>query len=730
MGKKSKKTSSARAFNALEIAEAQQGGESGSESDSGAIMDARKHMDGASEQDFEDEELDSDEALGSSDEYEMLDKASKNDDGYDSIDETELIPLSEVWDRDDKDLIGDEMVLEEAESESELESDSEDSDSQSEESDPFEGMEDEEVELSTVKNALSAPKAKEFKTLNNQTSEENQYSLPVKGKLSLSEMMTGIDEEPLLLKEEGTALSVPLPERIKQRHERKAAYELANEQVSKWEDTVQENRRAEVLKFPMNKPVEHNEPSSFQPSSIKNELEEKVGQVLEASALTNDSKESTFEQIATAKLTPEEMKKRQKELRSMRELLFREEQRAKRIKKIKSKSYHKVKKRERMRNEQMIEDSDPETDEVERAKERMSLKHKGNKWAQIMVKSGMSKDASSREEMEDMLQRGEKLRMKQLGKQEDDLAPMESSDLTEENQPEVKGVMKMDFMKKALLEERRANETALSEATLEGEDGVALSSSVNSHMNQGRRVYTPHASAMKESVDETEREVAQEQHDDELKNLSNKIKSNPWIADSSVKSDKVRIVEKNSSKSQKNAAKMAKAKKNEMPSEEILLDTTDFAIKDNVDSFQQQDLVQEAFAGDYVAKEFDREKKRVRKDEGDKEVDDSLPGWGSWSQNPKKSKKLKKIDGVVADDKRRDKKLKNVIINERVNKKNAKYQAQSVPYPFESREQYERSLRMPIGQEWTSRSTHQRLTMPRVIAKHGSVIDPLKAPFK
>nr|6ZQB_UN Chain UN, U3 small nucleolar RNA-associated protein 14,U3 small nucleolar RNA-associated protein 14 [Saccharomyces cerevisiae S288C] len=70
----------------------------------------------------------------------------------------------------------------------------------------------------------------------------------------------------------------------------------------------------------------------------------------------------------------------------------------------------------------------------------------------------------------------------------------------------------------------------------------------------------------------------------------------------------------------------------------------------------------------------------------------------------------------------------NVIINEKVNKKNLKYQSSAVPFPFENREQYERSLRMPIGQEWTSRASHQELIKPRIMTKPGQVIDPLKAP--
>lgn len=90
-----------------------------------------------------------------------------------------------------------------------------------------------------------------------------------------------------------------------------------------------------------------------------------------------------------------------------------------------------------------------------------------------------------------------------------------------------------------------------------------------------------------------------------------------------------------------------------------------------------------------------------------------MPGWGAWAgtgANPRKKRKfVKKIKGVASQDKRKDKNLKNVIINEKVNKKNLKYQSSAVPFPFESREQYERSLRMPLGQEWTSRASHQKM---------------------
>ena len=80
-----------------------------------------------------------------------------------------------------------------------------------------------------------------------------------------------------------------------------------------------------------------------------------------------------------------------------------------------------------------------------------------------------------------------------------------------------------------------------------------------------------------------------------------------------------------------------------------------------------------------------------RIEDGDKEIDVTLPGWGTWGgsgvKKSTKKKFIKKISGIKAE-KRQDAKLKNVIISEKVNKKVAKYTAGNVPFPYENREQY------------------------------------------
>ena len=70
--------------------------------------------------------------------------------------------------------------------------------------------------------------------------------------------------------------------------------------------------------------------------------------------------------------------------------------------------------------------------------------------------------------------------------------------------------------------------------------------------------------------------------------------------------------------------------------------------------------------------------------------------------------------------------MDNVIVNERLDKKAAKYKAQDLPFPYTSAAQYEAAMRTPIGAEWNTRTQHQRMTMPRVTTKMGQRIDPIR----
>ena len=281
---KSRSKSSRRVLDAFQLAEREINGEFDDTSDNDKRNDARrngtvvnllKRSKGGAESDeddigtesFEDEELNSDEALGSDDDYDVLnskfsqtirDKKKKNADyeddedegGYTSIDEEDLMPLSKVWDMDSKTVQNGndeedtslQLKLQDTDAStgssssevSESESESEDED----EEDPFDEIseDEEDIELNTITAKLiDETKSKVPKRLDTYgTGEANEYVLPSvsatnasSGKLTLADMMNVVDDRQVienanLLKGKSSTYEVPLPQRIQQRHERKA----------------------------------------------------------------------------------------------------------------------------------------------------------------------------------------------------------------------------------------------------------------------------------------------------------------------------------------------------------------------------------------------------------------------------------------------------------------------------------------------------------------------------
>ncbi|KAF5312924.1 hypothetical protein D9619_002453 [Psilocybe cf. subviscida] len=223
------------------------------------------------------------------------------------------------------------------------------------------------------------------------------------------------------------ALSAPLPQRIQERLDRQAAYEQTKEEVDKWTDTMKRIREAEHLSFPLqaqsNGRASNLELSAkFKPTT---ELESAVDTLLKSANMREQDIPHTEDRMLEMnKLSVEEVAQRRAELRKMRELMFRAEIKARRVGKIKSKTYRKLRRKEKERlgekiDEDVEDDGDGEAGkmkaELDRARERATLRHKHTgKWArQMRQKEGM--DAESRRDIEDMLARGEKLRRRIKG---------------------------------------------------------------------------------------------------------------------------------------------------------------------------------------------------------------------------------------------------------------------------------------------------------------------------
>ena len=84
-------------------------------------------------------------------------------------------------------------------------------------------------------------------------------------------------------------------------------------------------------------------------------------------------------------------------------------------------------------------------------------------------------------------------------------------------------------------------------------------------------------------------------------------------------------------------------------------------------------------------------------------------GWGDWAGPgqggigsnlaKKREKVLKRVheDGAAKKATRKDFKMFNVMLSEERLKAASKFKIAKVPHPFTSREEYERSLQMPLG---------------------------------
>ncbi|PWZ01828.1 Utp14-domain-containing protein [Testicularia cyperi] len=238
---------------------------------------------------------------------------------------------------------------------------------------------------------------------------------------------------PVASKQGGGALAAPLPSVVQDRLDRQAAYSVTRDEVQGWQPTINKIRDAEHLSFPLQKPaVTKASTAGFVANFVpSNDMESSIAGMLEDGGLT-EKQLAEQEDLAMNRLDPAEVRARRDELRRMRMLMFRAEQKAKRVSKIKSKTYRKIHRKEQERIQAKIKeleglegvdvDSDEEMEqrlkaEKDRARERATLKHKNtSKWAKNILSGRHGEHTlEARQELESQLRKGEELRQKIQG---------------------------------------------------------------------------------------------------------------------------------------------------------------------------------------------------------------------------------------------------------------------------------------------------------------------------
>lgn len=258
------------------------------------------------------------------------------------------------------------------------------------------------------------------------------------GQVTLTQMLKALDkdvaagvEKRLKKLSKKKALQKPLDKTKAEQVERRAAYSASSKEVSKWEPIVDRNRKATQLKFPLDQepnvlPTTAEAIGQLKPT---NELEREVNNVIGSSeTVLHDNKElSKAEEKYLKAISVEEAQARHKELQKMRVLLSSYAAKMRRQKLIKSKSYRRLLKHDKIRKhvKKVESDKDLLIEEIERlqklrARERASLKHKNTgKWAKH-AKFRAKYDDAARKAMLEQIGLAEKFLQKPAGVDSDD----------------------------------------------------------------------------------------------------------------------------------------------------------------------------------------------------------------------------------------------------------------------------------------------------------------------
>lgn len=387
--------------------------------------------------------------------------------------------------------------------------------------------------------------------------------------------------------------SAPVSRVVSDRASRKVHYQSTSEDVTLWKEAIHEQRDAETLDFRTNKGgattnritrdtlVDKFEATNDFEKELQRALE-KAGMEDEQKMLKREKKRLTGEaeedddddedgqvenvyneedDLGSNRISMEEYKKRHGELAKLRALMFYEEQKRHRINKIKSKKYRKIRKRQRERQQDAEEearrlDGDEngalererqEQEEMDRMRERMTLAHKNtSKWARRMLRRGSKMDVEERRALSLQIAKGEELRRKMMGEDDEHGKDGESGSENGETEKDLlekahdilmeddddfndggengktktkkKGLLNMEFMKRGmeaqrarardearkLLEELEANEMAAMSSDSEDENNdkqtislakkkhprVATEAEINDILPEGTMVVT------------------------------------------------------------------------------------------------------------------------------------------------------------------------------------------------------------------------------------------------
>ncbi|KAI3930261.1 hypothetical protein MKW92_033838 [Papaver armeniacum] len=428
-------------------------------------------------------------------------------------------------------------------------------------------------------------------------------------------------------------------------------------------------------------------------------------------------------------ISVEDVKDRQNHLAKMCSLLFRHEQKSKHIKKRKCKTYDHLKNKDKLKTSFSAEEMDPDSakelafkQELRRIEEHMTLRHINNsKWAKRPIRRGLATQ--------------DEILTRKMNTMKDNSSSDDSSDF--EVDDDLEAVADQDGPLKLVT---RAKEKTLK--IIEEEDEAPKSVLSFPFMVRGNE-------RRKRAVDEEAR-LALKEYNSSLRELEERI----WMKQNVRRKPHQVVGGRRSNTGQEPLFKVSTRliiflwmwssyifieedeDSGSESGEEMVDGILTSGTKQEYKLPSQADLIRNAFAGDDVEEEFEKEKLETLNEENpEPEKPTLVPGWGQWTHIQKKKGlpswmveehaiAQKKREDALKE--RKDSHLKHVIISERVDKKAEKLHTATVQYPYTSQEQYERTLLVPLGPDFNPATKVGSLIRPDVVKEPGVIIKPIE----
>ncbi|XP_053213537.1 U3 small nucleolar RNA-associated protein 14 homolog A-like [Panonychus citri] len=559
-------------------------------------------------------------------------------------------------------------------------------------------------------------------------------------------------------------LPLPLNTPLTKKIERQVNYGETVKEVSKWEPIVNKNREAPQLSFPLEKP-QVNVAAADSKFNLKmsNPLKTEIDQLLSSSShvikkekVLTDAEEKYLNQMSI-----EEARMRHAKLQKMRALIGYQEAKLKRKAKIKSKKYHKMLKKEKLKNEmknfEQLKHKDPgaalekltQLDKM-RALERASLKHlNSGKWAkQNLLRAKY--DTKTREDIKEQMHLNQTLLRKAVVEEE------------EENEDEIDATNDEDLGEGEIMMASDAYDDKIAEpnpwlirSTANGQKSLLTSSEIIAENEQVADEEEPEK--IISPIEETnlvKKAIKTKKSKKEItpKDIEHKVKEK--------RKEKVKVLTKKADDEEDEEEENGQAEENdqeeEEPNDNITIDpkkilntkvqvlqTTipdyhemgadadtddeDANVTSDDDDEGQRKLIAEAFDGDDVVVEFVQDKREKMDEEQEKSVNNYLPGWGSWAGPGVRTNIRKKKQFIQKAEKRKrlDEKLHNVIISENKDKAIAKFMVKELPYNCKNVPEFEKKFNAPIGPNWNPETQFRFNIEPKIITELGKIIEPI-----